>query len=249
MSSQTWDPGRYEKNARFVAELGEPLLELLAPGQGERILDLGCGDGALTKKIAERGCQVVAVDASPQQVEAARRLGLDGRVVDGEHLEFQGEFDAVFSNAALHWMKRADEVIAGVYRALKPAGRFVGEMGGAGCVQKIRDALVGAHDRRGIDGEGRVPWYFPSPEEYGARLERAGFVVTSIVLFPRPTPLPGDIEGWLETFGESFTGAVPPGERGELVREVRNALEAELRDASGTWVADYVRLRFVARRR
>jgi trans-aconitate methyltransferase len=244
--AQSWNPDRYAENARFVSELGAPVVELLAPKRGERVLDLGCGDGALSISLVQAGCDVVGVDSSAEQIAAARRRGLDARVANGEELSFAGEFDAVFSNAALHWMKRADLVIAGVYRALKGGGRFVAECGGHGCVHTIRAALVQALARRGIDGEARVPWYFPSPGDYATRLEEAGFRVDSIALFPRPTSLPGDIVGWLETFGESFTGALAPEERRAYLDEVRHALESKLRDASGTWVADYVRLRFVA---
>jgi trans-aconitate methyltransferase len=243
---QSWDPQRYAKNAAFVSELGAPVVELLAPRPGERILDLGCGDGALTEKLVALGCDVVGVDASAAQVEAARGRALTARVMSGEELSFAGEFDAVFSNAALHWMRRADDVIAGVRRALRPGGRFVAELGGHGCVGQIRAALVRALDRRGIDGESRVPWYFPTPGDYATRLERGGFRVDSIALFPRPTPLPGDVTGWLETFGEAFTSALPEGERAAYVEEVRRELQPRLADGAGRWVADYVRLRFHA---
>jgi trans-aconitate methyltransferase len=247
-SGQTWDPAIYARNARFVSDLGAPVLELLAPKAGERILDLGCGDGVLTKQLADLGCEVVGVDSSAPQVEAARQLGLDARVVDAASLPFVAEFDAVFSNAVLHWIKRADPMIAAVYRALKPGGRFVAECGGSGCIDTIRTALVGAMNRRGLDGEALVPWYYPTPGDYATRLERAGFRVDSIALIPRPTPLPGDIVEWLQTFALSFLQALPEGERAEYLREVRAALEPQLRDANGTWVADYVRLRFAATR-
>ena len=135
--NQIWDAEQYSENARFVSDLGASVIELLAPRSGERILDLGCGDGALTKKLAEHECRVVGVDASPQMTAAARRLGLDARVMDGHELRFDHEFDAVFSNAALHWLKQPEKVIAGVWRALKPGGRFVGEFGGSGNVATI----------------------------------------------------------------------------------------------------------------
>jgi SAM-dependent methyltransferase len=243
---QTWNPERYAANARFVADLGAPVVELLAPRPGERILDLGCGDGALTEKLVGVGCRVVGVDGSAAQVGAARRRGLDAHVMDGHALGFVAEFDAVFSNAALHWMRRPDEVIAGVWKALAPGGRFVGEFGGHGCVAKIKAALFAALSQRGVDGEALDPWYFPAPEEYGARLLTGGFEVTSIALISRPTPLPGDLSGWLETFAESFTSALPAEGRGPFIREVCDRLQSDLRAADGTWVADYVRLRFSA---
>jgi trans-aconitate methyltransferase len=245
-TEQTWDPAIYARNARFVSDLGAPVVELLAPKPGERILDLGCGDGVLTKKLADLGCEVIAIDSSAPQIEAARKLGLDAHVMSAEELPFREEFDAVFSNAVLHWIKRADLMIAGVYRALKPSGRFVAECGGYGCVDKIRTALVQALDRRGIDGESRVPWYFPTPGDYATRLERAGFRVDSIALIPRPTPLPGDVIGFLETFGHSFLQGLSGDARTEYVEEVRTVLEPQLRNSDGIWIADYVRLRFAA---
>src|SRR6202051_1880557 len=211
---QTWDPASYAQNARFVSDLGSPVVDLLAPKPGERILDLGCGDGVLTKKLADLGCEVVAVDSSLPQIEAARKLGVNASVISGEDLLYNEEFDAVFSNAVLHWIKRADPMIAGVHRSLKPGGRFVAECGGHGCVHKIRTALVQALERRGLDGEARVPWYYPTPGDYATRLERAGFRVDSIALIPRPTPLPGDIIGWLETFAHSFLQGLSGAARG-----------------------------------
>jgi SAM-dependent methyltransferase len=246
---QTWDPERYARNARFVADLGAPVVELLAPRAGERILDLGCGDGVLTAKLASMGCHVIGVDSSAPQIEAARKLDLDVRVMNGEALDFDSEFDAVFSNAALHWMSHPAKVIAGVRRALKPHGRFVAEFGGHGCVAKIRKALVESLNRRGINGEAASLWYFPTVEDYSLQLTRGGFDVNYIALIPRPTALPGDVTGWLETFAESFTAALPSSERPSYVAEVREALRPELCDAQGRWTADYVRLRFSANKR
>jgi SAM-dependent methyltransferase len=247
-TTQTWDPERYARDARFVTDLGMAVVELLAPQRGERILDLGCGDGVLSAKLAEMGCDVIGVDASEMQVEAARKRGVDARVMDGEALPFRNDFDAVFSNAALHWMLHPDTVIAGVWRALKRGGRFVAEMGGHGNVQTIRAALVDALHRHGIKGESLVPWYFPTIEDYSARLHKAGFVVSSISLFARPTPLPGDVSSWLENFAGNFLHALPPAERPAYIEEVREVLRPKLCNASGNWTADYVRLRFAAQK-
>jgi trans-aconitate methyltransferase len=244
--SQHWDPARYQRNAGFVPVLGAPVLELLAPQPGERILDLGCGDGALTERLVAAGARVIGIDSSVEQIAAARNRGLDARVMSGEALTFDGGFDAVFSNAALHWMKQADAVIDGVWRALEPAGRFVAEMGGAGNVAAIVAALVAGLDRHGLDGAAAMPWFFPAPDDYRARLERRGFKVRTIGLIERPTPLPGAMTGWLETFAESFIRRLPEGERAAYIAEIETVLAPRLRDAQGQWTADYVRLRFAA---
>ncbi|HEX3694720.1 MAG TPA: class I SAM-dependent methyltransferase [Polyangia bacterium] len=243
---QTWDPQRYAENARFVAELGMPVVALLDPQPGERILDLGCGDGFLTAKLKEMGARVIGVDASAAQIAAAVAMDLDARVIDGQALPFAGEFDAVFSNAALHWMKDADAVIGGVWRALVPGGRFVAECGGAGCVATIRAALGRALGRRGIDADRHNPWRFASAEDYQARLLQGGFVVESIALFARPTPLPGEMTAWLQTFAESFLDPLPPTERPVLLAEVQDDLRPALCDPAGHWTADYTRVRFRA---
>ncbi len=246
-TAQHWDPERYARNARFVSDFGEPVVALLAPRPGERILDIGCGDGALTAKLAEAGCRVVGVDASAEQVAAARARGLDARVMDAAELDFEAVFDAVFSNACLHWIKAADAVVAGVRRALKPGGRFVAEFGGGSNVGRIVLALERALERRGIDGRALNPWHFSTPAEYRRRLEMGGFTVDSIELFARPTPLPGDIGDWLETFAESFLSALPAAARPEFVAELREDLRPDMCDAEGHWTADYVRLRIAAR--
>jgi trans-aconitate methyltransferase len=249
MTEQRWDPQTYAKHGRFVSDLGSGVVELLAPRRGERILDLGCGDGALTEKLAAAGAEVVAVDASEEQVAAARARGLDARVARGEALPFAAEFDAVFSNAALHWMRDADAVLVSVHRALRPGGRFVAEMGGAGNVAAIRAALGEAVGRRGIDGRDLDLLFLPTAEDYRARLEAHGFAVGTIALFARPTPLPGELSAWLETFAQSFLRALPAEERPRLIQEVSTALRPRLYDPERGWVADYVRLRFAAEQR
>jgi trans-aconitate methyltransferase len=246
MSQQVWEAERYARNARFVAELGAPLVDVLGPQPGERILDLGCGDGAFTAMVAASGAEVRGVDASPELVAAARARGIAADVRDGRELDFDGAFDAVVSNAALHWMGEPDRVIAGVHRALRSQGRFVGEMGGKGNVASIVTALVAALDRRGVDGASAIPWYFPTANEYRARLEANGFQVDEIALVPRPTPLATGMEAWLQTFGAPFLSRLPVSERPDAAREAVALLAHSLRDDAGNWVADYVRLRFKA---
>lgn len=248
MSTQTWNADNYRRNARYVSDLATPVLELLDPRPGERILDLGCGDGVLTKQLKELGCHVSGVDASPELVQAAVAAGVDAAVLDARRLNFVAEFDAVFSNAVLHWIKEADEVIGRVFTALKPGGRFVAECGGAGCVEKIRSALITELELRGVDGAASDPWYFPTAQDYGERLTRAGFTVEHIAVIPRPTPLPAGMAGFVETFGGSFVSALPESERGAYVTAVCARLEPVLRATDGTWTADYTRLRFAARK-
>lgn len=247
-AAQRWDPEAYARNARFVADAGEAIVELLAPRSDERILDLGCGDGALTEALVAAGARVIGVDSSVEMVEAARARGLDARVMDGTALTFVDAFDAVFSNASLHWMRDLAAVITGVRRALKPGGRFVGEMGGEGNVAAIVQALHEVLARRGVDGNSADPWTFPSPDGFRSLLDAEGFEVAELRLIPRPTVLPGDIQGWLETFAGSFLSERPPAERPALIAEVREALRPRLLTAGGEWIADYVRLRFAARK-
>ena len=210
------------------------------------VLDLGCGDGALTQRLVARGARVVAVDASEDLVAAAQKNGIDARVIDGRELPFENDFDIVFSHAALHWMKPPQAVLRGVMRALKSGGRFIADMGGAGNVAFEATALEAALDRRGLDGKAANPWFFPTLEEYGDLLATAGFRVDAIELFERPTPIDSDIEGWLATFAETFLRQVDPAERTIVIAEVADSLRPHLCDSAGQWTLDYVRLRFDA---
>lgn len=245
MSSNVWDAQRYNTNARFVSDLGAPLLDLLAPQPGESILDLGCGDGALTIKLAQSGASVLGLDASPSMVKAARALGLDAIESDMHSFSPGQTFDAVFTNAVLHWTRDIDLVLACVRRHLRPGGRFVGEFGGFGNVAAISTAMRGAlaaHDCP----ESSFSWYFPTPDEFAQRLERANFQVDSILLIPRPTPLPAGMRGWLETFAMPFLSHLPAGKRPQVLETALTLLRSCLQDQSGNWTADYVRLRFAA---
>jgi len=242
---QTWSADSYGTHARFVADLAGEAVGWLAPRAGERILDVGCGDGALSAAIAASGAEVVGVDASEDLLQAARERGLDARFMDGQALTFDHEFDAVFSNAALHWMAEPDKVIDGIKRALKPGGRFVAEFGGHGNVAAIVTAMRATAIRRGGDAALAGPWFFPSALAYQARLERHGFRVERIGLFPRPTLLKTGMKAWLGVFRKPFFAQY--GEAAdEVLDEVVDLLAPALRDEAGNWTADYVRLRVAA---
>jgi SAM-dependent methyltransferase len=243
---QVWGAEKYEKNARFVSDMTSDVVNWLAPKPGERILDLGCGDGALTEKLVQAGIVVVGVDNSEALLAAARERGLDVHFADGQALGFNAEFDAVFSNAALHWMTRAEDVVKGVARALKPGGRFVAEFGGHGNIAAIVTALRAIAIRHGKDPAFAAGWFYPTPAEYRTLLEANGFAVERIGLFPRPTPLPTGMRGWLSTFRESFFEQWPQAGREAIVAEAEELLAPSLRDQAGNWTADYVRIRVAA---
>ena len=245
-AAQQWDAKGYARNAGFVAELGAPLIQILDPLPDERILDLGCGDGTLTASLIATGATVVGADSSANLVAAAQARGIDARLIDGTKLPFEAEFDGVFSNAALHWMRPPEAVVAGVARALVPGGRFVAEFGGAGNVDRLRRALHAALLRHGLDPASRDPWYFPSVAAYRELLEAAGFTLQMIKLIPRPTALPGDVMGWLETFSGAFVGDLALDLKASILADVREATRGALCDEAGQWTADYVRLRFAA---
>jgi SAM-dependent methyltransferase len=247
--NQSWNPTAYATDARFVFELAGDVVSLLAPQVGERILDLGCGNGALSRKLVDSGCQVVGVDASPEMVEAAVGAGLDARLMDGHSLTFDGEFDAVFSNASLHWMKQPDRVIAGVRRALKRGGRFVGEFGGHGNIAVVMEALRIELRERGFGFDDVSPWYFPTDQEYRTRLEAAALRVGECRLVPRPTALSTDLVAWLRVFARTFMEALPESDHDAFLADVSARCESRLRDRNGQWHVDYVRLRFTATKR
>jgi SAM-dependent methyltransferase len=245
---QRWSASDYAKNGRFVQEMAGAVFAMLAPKPGERILDLGCGDGALTAEIKAAGADVLGVDLSGELLAVARMKGLNVRKMDGHALDFVLEFDAVFSNAALHWMRAPDLVIAGVARALKRGGRFVGELGGHGNVAAIATAMRAVGAARNGNPELVAPWFFPTAEEYGRLLTKGGFMVREIALVPRPTLLKTGMEGWLRTFGRSFFEQFEEPVRTEVLTEVIELLRPSLCDSKGVWTADHIRLRFFAER-
>jgi SAM-dependent methyltransferase len=247
--TQTWDPQAYGQNGSFVHGLAGGVLEWLEAQGGERVLDLGCGDGQLTARVALSGAKVVGLDASPQMAAAARSRGIAVDDGSAESLPYTAEsFDAVFSNAALHWVRDQDAMLAEVRRVLKAGGRFVAEMGGKGNIAAIRVALMAVMSRHGFDGREDNVNYYPTADEYSRRLERHGFKVERIALIPRPTPLAeGGMSGWIRTFRRGVLDTLPEAMRAPVVEEAVALLEPVLRDEEGNWTADYVRLRFIAR--
>ncbi len=248
---QIWNTSAYAANGRFVATLATPVVSLLSLTPGERILDLGCGDGALTAVFRAAGAQVTGLDASETMAAAARARGLDVHHSSATAMHFDHEFDAIFSNAALHWIPAEEQpaMLLAAFQALRPGGRFVAELGGQGNIAAIRTALRFVLERHQLDAEALAASFFPSPETYRHLLERAGFTVDTIALHPRPTPLPGGPEGmelWLNTFRNGVLDHLPPSDRTTAVSEVVRILRPILSDPAGDWTADYVRLRFRA---
>ncbi len=245
--NQTWNANQYVNHASFVAEHGLPVLELLNPKEGERILDLGCGDGALTQDIEKFGAIVHGVDSSLSMIETALKRGLSAEVMSGDNLTFKNEFDAVFSNAALHWMTSSDTVICGVCNSLKAGGRFVGEFGGQGNVGALVSAISEVFEKYPEFGKFQNPWYFPSTEEYQEKLRNNGFSVQYIELISRPTPLNSGIKEWLKIFSNGIIGNLDQYQKDIFLGEVEQLVQPNL-FIDGEWVADYVRLRFFAQK-
>jgi SAM-dependent methyltransferase len=251
MSTNRWQSDFYDAKLDFVSQLGKGVVDLLDPKPGETVLDLGCGTGDLAHEIAGRGATVLGMDISPGMIEAARKKypGLHFFVGDGERFSLEHQVDAVFSNAALHWMTKPDRVAACVWDALKPGGRFVAELGGQGNVETVIRGIVRVLERDfGIDAEKRHPWYFPSIGQYSTLLEQQGFRVTYAAHFDRPTIMKDGENGlrlWLDGFAEPFFAGLAPAEREAAVR----GIEDEVRDAlfrDGAWHIDYKRLRVAA---
>ena len=247
MLRQSWDPELYEARHSFVWQFGEGVVDVLAPKAGERILDLGCGTGQLTNKIAESGAQVVGLDASAEMIGQARQNypQLQFVLKDAAKMDFEEQFDAVFSNAALHWMLDAEAVAHAVAHALRTGGRFVAEMGGKGNIARVETAMHTILGRRGITPERRT-WY-PSIGEYAGLLERAGLEARTALLFDRPTPLEGEfgMENWLRQFKWYCFDALAENQKMEALQEIIELLRPGLYAEEG-WRVDYRRLRIVA---
>lgn len=247
LHQQQWDATLYDAKHSFVSQLATDLVELLAPQNKEHILDLGCGTGYLTHKLATSGAEVIGIDSAPSMINQAQKNYnyLHFEVADGTNLQFTEEFDAVFSNAVLHWIKEPQKVIASIYRALKPGGRFVAEFGGKGNIKSIITAVNNAIGEPSYSVNVN-PWYFPSISEYGTLLEDQGLELTFATLFERLTPLEDGergMENWLKMFG-SFLD-VPNDIRNSVLANIENQLRPTLYK-DGTWFVDYRRIRVVA---
>ena len=247
-----WNAELYDDKHSFVWKMAAGLLELLEAKSGELILDLGCGTGHLTSQIAATGAKVVGVDRSPEMIRQAwekypaRRF----EVMDARQISFPEQFDAVFSNATLHWIKEPAQVIAGIAKTLRPGGRFVAEFGGKGNVGELLAAVKRAWEKVGLARPAPSPWYYPSISEYSGLLEQNGLEVTYANLFDRPTPLEDGERGlrnWLEMFGGAFLEKLTPREHDDMLGAVQQEARAAIwRD--GHWVMDYRRLRVVSRK-
>jgi trans-aconitate methyltransferase len=249
MPNDQWDAALYDQKYSFVFEYGRGLVSLLDPRPGERILDLGCGTGQLTRAIADAGARVVGIDSSPGMVEAARAQYPDLEFVeaDARSFSFPYTFDAVFSNAVLHWILEAESVVRRVSDSLKAGGRFVAEFGGRGNVARIAGALREALREEGRADE-RTWWYYPTVGEYSTLLERHGLEVRLATLYDRPTRLE-DGERGLRNWVEMFKGEVFEGVGADAKERILTGVENRLRGLlfkDGSWHADYRRLRVVA---
>ncbi len=241
-STSKWDAGDYARVGSFVPALGMAALDLLDPRAGERILDVGCGDGALTRVIAERGASAVGIDNSPEMVAAAVAAGLDARLCDAAQMAFDAEFDGAFSNASLHWMLDKHGVAAAVFRALRPGGRFAGEFGGKGNIARLRAALDAELVARGYPPPLESANWYATPQEFAAIYEAAGFTDVDARLIDRPTPLEHGVAAWIMTFRAGWL------ERAGVPRDEWDDVATAVAERVGVPEADYIRLRFIMRK-
>ena len=241
-STSDWDAADYARIGGFVPALGQAALDLLDPQPGEHILDVGCGDGALTIRIKEVGADVVGIDTNLSMIGAARARGLDARLMDAAELKFGEAFDAAFSNATLHWVLDKERAARAIWFALKNGGRFAGEMGGDGNLARLRETLDEVLVVRGYGPPTYAANWYPSVEEFTAVYEYAGFKEIDARLLERPTPLEHGVAAWVTTFRKGWLdrAGVPEEERADIGQAVA--------DAVGSSIADYVRLRFIMRK-
>jgi SAM-dependent methyltransferase len=241
-STSQWDAADYARVGGFVPALGAAALDLLDPQPGEHILDVGCGDGTLTLKIKEAGADVVGIDNSLSMVAAAKAKGLDARMMDAAELKFAEAFDAAFSNATLHWVLDKERAARAIWFALKNGGRFAGEFGGAGNLKRLREALDDELIARGFAPPIEAANWYPSPQEFYAVYEAAGFRDIDARLIERPTPLEHGVQGWVTVFRAGWL------DRAGVPDEERQAIADAVARRVGTDTADYIRLRFMMRK-
>ena len=242
VSTSQWNAADYARVGGFVAELGEAALDLLDPQPGERILDVGCGDGTLTERIADRGATVLGIDNSPDMIAAARARKLDAVLMDVAAMPFQAEFDAAFSNATLHWVLEKERAAAAIHTALRSGSRFAGEMGGEGNLARLREALDSELVIRGYQPPAEASNWYASPEEFAMVYEAAGFEHIDARLIERPTPVEHGLAEWVTTFRRGWL------ERAGVPEQERPEIGAAVADRIGSNIADYVRLRFIMRK-
>lgn len=246
----TWNANLYDSKHQFVSNYGKDLITLLKPKKDEHILDVGCGTGDLTMQIHAIGVEVVGIDAATTMIEQAKTKypSVQFEVRDARDLNFEEQFDAVFSNAALHWVKEANQALASINKALKKGGRFVAELGGAGNIQSITNAVEKAMDQLQLPYKPeKFPWYFPTIAEYTKLLDANGFTVQYIELYDRPTELEGEegIRNWLTMFSHSLFEHLSAQQKQQVMNEAEKHLRTQIYH-NGKWIADYCRLRFVA---
>jgi len=245
MSTNKWNADNYNKHADFASNLAFPVVALLNPQENERILDLGCGDGTLAVEIEKFSTKVVAVDLSESMVEKTKEKSIEAYIMSATELPYENEFNAVFSNAVLHWVKEPEIAIRKISNALKTNGRFIAEFGGYGNIKYLTDAMQEVFDKNKEYGEFNNPWYFPKDTDYKQMLEANGFEVEYIELIPRPTKI-DDITNWLDIFANGIVSHLTEEQQSVFKEEVRGILKPKIYNEKDGWVADYVRLRFKA---
>jgi trans-aconitate methyltransferase len=244
-----WDANLYDSKHSFVSKYGNSLIELLAPKQGDKILDLGCGTGDLTHTLFENGVDIIGVDKSENMIKQAiqKYPHIPFKVQDATNLEFTNEFDAVFSNATLHWVQAASEALHGIYLSLKNGGRFVAEFGGKGNVKTITDEIIHQIGKAGFDyKDSQFPWYYPSVGEYTTLMEEVGFRVILAQHYDRPTLLDGEngLVNWINMFGSQLFDGIPGTSKNEVISNVEKNLKGILY-SDNSWTADYKRIRVI----
>lgn len=249
LTKDYWDANLYDRNHCFVSSYGNSLIELLDPQQGEKILDLGCGTGDLANELNNASVDVLGIDRSKNMIKKAQSKypHINFQVGDATNLDYECEFDAVFSNATLHWIKRPKQVLSCIYKSLKPGARYVAEFGGKGNIETIANEIIRQLGNLGVEYDpDTFPWYYPSIAEYASLMESVGFRVTFARHYDRPTPLKGKdgLKNWIEMFGIHMLQGVNETKKKEIITKVKNSLKTVLYKENN-WIADYKRIRIM----